>query len=144
MVMYDYDSVYVVEYGLQWPAEWGTASTQVCFSPIKVGNIINTDDGMALSYTVCNVSGGNRAAILPVAWHWMIPTTDGQIKIRDFRKAIGGTDYMDVVDCREPTYRGLSTPLRVYYAGVNVTPYVGPPEFATEPTTWGAIKAMFR
>jgi len=144
LLVFDYDSVLVVEYGLKWPGDWGLASSKFCGDPIVVGTIANSGDGTAMAWTVCQVSGGNRPAIWPVAWSWLAPISDGEIEIKDFQpNGPDSTGNNDVVDCRSP---GLAQewPVRVYNAGVNVDPYEGPPRYATVPSTWGAVKALFK
>jgi hypothetical protein len=154
MVVFDYDSLSEIEYGLTWPAEWGTASTKVCVSgAITVDGIVDSGDGIAFAwasdetYTGCKIPtghpGGNSAPFLVPSYSWIVPTGAGIIQIT----AEPSTNNIGGVECRWPAEgRGFEFVTKVYYAGTlqSSDPYSGPPEFATEPTTWGSIKSMFR
>ena len=81
---------------------------------------------------------GPRPSVWPVAWHWLLPTSDGHIEMI----SNPATDALVASACAFQECE----PESVFYAGVNVDPYEGPPggSVAVEPTTWGAIKAMFQ
>jgi len=143
MVIFDYDSISVYEYNLLWPAGWGSTSTQICLGS-GVGVISVTDTlvsrGIAMFFD-CKASGTAGApAFLPVAYHWFAPISDGEIEI--WPNLDSGN--LGVVDCRPDEFKAEQYPVQVYYAGVNVDPYEGPPLHSTEPTSWGHIKSLFR
>lgn len=127
-VLYDYDSLTVFEFGLDWPTEWGTAAFTPCGGPIVVGSIVNPGDGVALSFPSCQISAGhagaNRPAIWTHCWTWLIPTSDGEIEIVPMPMD-GGLFYVHCADGNHGEY--LVYPMTIYNAGVNVDPYEGPP-----------------
>lgn len=143
-VLYDYDSLLVFEFGLNWPADWGTGEFQKCSGPIQVGAIQYPGDGVSLAFPDCQISqwaGGTRPNIWTYCWVWLIPQSAGEIEILP-SPASGD---LCIIDCREPSaLREKHNPMTVYHAGVNIDPYEGPPKYATEPSTWGAIKAIFK
>jgi hypothetical protein len=152
LVVFDYDSLSMVEYGLTWPSDWSTASTFVCVSgAISVGGIVNPGDGIAMAWnaegTGCKIptghSGGNTAPFFVTSYTWLMPST-----------TVGGliefipdpaTNDMGVVECTFPEeLRGFQSVSYVYDAGtLQVTDPPGH-EPAVEPTTWGSIKSMFK
>jgi hypothetical protein len=126
LVVFDYDSLSVLEFGLDWPADWGSASFHACSSPLQVGSIANPGDGVALAYTTCQVSaarGGARPRFWPTCWVWLTPRSNGEIGIIRNRQS----DYLAVTDCRPIEHRSRQAPVVIYNAGVNVDPYEGPP-----------------
>jgi hypothetical protein len=149
LVVFDYDSITGIEYGLSWPSEWGTASTKICIpSPISVGGIVNPGDGISISWVgaTCKIPsnhGGADAPFLLVASTWVIPSVGGgEIVIKD-NPPTGATV---VQSCRDGEFRGPESVDSVFDAGALMPTglYEGPPRFATEPSTWGSIKAMFK
>jgi hypothetical protein len=142
LVIFDYDSLSGYEYDLNWPAEWGSASTQVCVGDLGVGQIIYpSDPGLAytLSGGTCKISGVNAAAFLPVAYSWLAPNSDGEIEIEE-NKNDGNNGVLNCPAVGDPAEQWIQA---IYNAGVNVDPYEGPGP-ATVPTSWGSIKALFR
>ncbi|MFZ1945947.1 MAG: hypothetical protein WAW06_00180, partial [bacterium] len=126
LVVFDYDSLSVLEFGLDWPADWGSASFHACSSPIQVGSIASPGDGVVLAYTPCQVSaarGGARPRFWPTCWVWLMPRSNGEIGIIRSPQS----DYLGVTDCRPIEHRSRQTPVVIYNAGVNVDPYEGPP-----------------
>lgn len=135
-VVFGFDSIAGVQYGLVWPEAWGSATTTYC-SDFAIGSIVNPGDGMAMTWVSCQI-GGAVPAFWPVSWSYMVPTSEGEIKISDNRTASALTAFSCLFVESEPE--------SVFYAGINVDPYEGPPggEVAIEPKTWGQVKAMFR
>lgn len=141
-VVFDYDSMLTFEYAMNWPADWGTASFKSCAPALALGAITTPGTGTALTYVDCLIpvsQGGTARNFFTGSYVWLTPTSDGQIEIW----ANPATNELDVVDCRDQNYRAKHYIQVQYNAGVNVTPYIGEPYTRTEPTTWGAIKAMF-
>jgi hypothetical protein len=135
-VVFGFDSTTGAQYGLVWPEAWGSAATSHC-GEFGIGSIVNPGDGLAITWSGCQL-GGAVPAFWPVAWSWLLPTSDGEIEI-----------------CDNPTTSKLTAsscsfvetePESVFYAGINVDPYEGPPggRVAIQATSWGQIKAMFR
>ena len=136
-VMFQYDEIRGVQYGLNWPGDWGSAVTTQC-ADLKIGDIVNPGDGFALAWSTCELpasAGGTRPAFWPVAWSWIAPSSDGEIEIIE----TPSTGKVSVSNCINLEMG----PDSVFFAGVNVDPYEGP-FVGIEPTTWGGIKAMFR
>ena len=148
LVVFDYDSLSFVEYGMTWPSAWGSASTKVCVeNPIPVGTINDPGTGMAIAWdfaTACKIPsdhpGGSTPPFFVPSYSWIAPTGDGEFVLME-NPTTG--DY-GVVDCAVEDWREYTAVTYVYDAGVNVTPYDGPPRTATETTSWGAIKALFK
>ncbi len=146
LVVFQYDSLALVEYGLNWPAAWGSAwATSKCLAPIAVGDIINPGDGMALAW---GSPACWRTQFFIPAYTWLTATSKGRIEIRDFPDTLngvpmGGSDNNGIIVCGGSTY---DYPESVFFAyvGTDSGPYEGPPLYETEPSTWGAIKSIFR
>ncbi len=131
-VVFSYDSLTGVEFGLEWPQDWGTGFTCHC-GDLAAGGISRPGDAMTLTWETCQ-SNGSRPACWPIAWTWLSPSSDGEVEISPYS--------LVVTDCAFAE----AEPDSIFNAGLNVDPYEGPPGggVAVEPTTWGALKAMFR
>jgi hypothetical protein len=121
LVVFDYDSLTLVEYGLTWPQEWGTGITRICISdPISVGNITFPGNGIAISWigADCKIPqdrpGGNTPRFLPAAYTWLVPSGSGSIEITPNPY----TDVIGVTDCRPDDYRGYEIVTYTYDAQV--------------------------
>ncbi len=138
MVVFDFDGLTgggftYAEFALVWPGGWGSAATSHC-GDLAIGGIVNPYDAIALSWSTCQTSH----AFAPISWTWINAGGAGQIQI-DYRSGL--PRFLGVTDC---AFVEIPTEY-VYFAGVDVTPWEGVPTVdATEPTTWGGIKAMFR
>jgi hypothetical protein len=122
VVVFAYDSLSAVEYGLWWPPEWGSAETNFC-SPMTLGSIVNPGDGAILAWTTCQVSS-ESAPFKPVAWSWLQPSTKGEIEFVNVPGEEPGG--FGAIDCRSEEWRGYEVVDSVFYAGVGVNPYEGP------------------
>jgi hypothetical protein len=129
LVVFDYDSLTVVEYGLTWPSDWGTASTHVCIAnSLVVGSIVNPGDGMAFAWigATCKIPsdrpGGNTPPFFVTSYSWMLPTGPGEIRMKDDPP----TQEIGVVECRSEELRGYEYVTHVYDAAVQVAPHDGP------------------
>ncbi len=138
--IFNYNRLMGVDYSLVWPEEWGTTSFTSC-SDLIIGDPHNPGDGISQAWTSCKSRYEGAPAFLLCGWAWLYASSDGEIKIMDLPG--GGDQWIRIGDCADSS-EDLVTPDSVFYAGVNVDPYEGPPVYATRPTTWGAIKAMFR
>lgn len=137
LVVFQYDEITAVQFGLAWPGAWGTAATTHC-GDFGIGNIVNSGDGMAVSWSTCQTptsQGGTRPDFWPVAWSWILPASDAEIALEENPT----TGRIGISDCAYVE----ADPDSVFFAGINVVPYEGP-FVGTEPVTWGGIKAMFR
>ena len=135
-VIFQYDSITGVQYGLDWPTGWGSAATSHC-GEFAVGSIVNPQDGIAVTWGDCNILG-SKPAFWAVSWSWMLPDSDGEIKICDNP----ATSALTASSCLFVE----AEPESIFNAGINIDPYEGPPggSVAVQPTSWGQIKAMFR
>ena len=136
-IIFQYDEVTGAQYGLNWPAGWGTAATYHC-ADFAIGTIVNPGEGFAMTWTACQTptgAGGTRPGFWPISWSWIVPDSDGEIQLEENPD----TGKIGLSDCG---FVELG-PDSVFFAGVGVVPYEGP-FVGTEPTTWGGVKAMFR
>ena len=145
-IVFDYDSIYNFDYALRWPADWGTAVYTVCAPALHLGEIINPSDYSTIGYQTCRVpvsKGGTSPDFLIASWIWLaIASAPAEVEI--IANPNVASNSLAVIDCRDPLDARKKHYMKVQYnAGINMTPYVGPPYTETEPTTWGAIKAMF-
>jgi len=136
-VLFDIASYTVAEFGMTWPAEWGTMSWLRCKGNIAIGTIMNPGDGTAISWSVC-MAGWSVAPGLG----WLTPTGPGIVS----PIPNPATGDMGVVDCT-PTSQGgpyYDHPMCVFSAGIDGMTGDDPcEETATEQSTWGSIKGMF-
>jgi hypothetical protein len=131
VILFDYGpGVTGLEYGLIWPAGWGSAATTHC-ADFAIGSIVNPGDGMSITWTLCQTS----PEFMPAAWSWISAATAGEIKLT----WLAGSERLMYTDCDFTEFEADS----VFFAGIDVEPFEGKWE-ATEPSTWGGIKAMFR
>jgi len=131
-VIFSYDSLTGVEFGLRWPQDWGSAFTYHC-ADLSIGSISDPGDGMSITWQTCQRSDA-RPRYWPVAWTWLAPVSDGEVEITQH--------LLKTSNCAFQT----SEPESIFNAGLNVDPYEGPPGggVAVQPMTWGGVKAMFR
>jgi hypothetical protein len=121
MVVFDYDSLRVVEYGLTWPAEWGSASTNVCVpNALTVGGITYPGDGVAIGWTYpeCRIPeghpGGNTRPFWVTSFSWLFPTGAGEIVIKD--NPMSGNSGVE--SCGDPASRVYTCVSHVYDGGI--------------------------
>jgi hypothetical protein len=136
-VVFDYDELALIEYGLDWPGEWGTASTAVCGADVVVGSIINPGDGIGVAWRTCQTVGV-KPYFYPISYTWLYPTTNGEIQIRDNP----ATQMVGAMDCRGGGQ--YHYPVLILNAGVGVEPHEGPPHCSGRPPAWDSIKSMFK
>jgi hypothetical protein len=131
-VLFSYDSLTGVQFGLKWPRDWGSAFTYHC-GDLAIGSISAPGDGISLTWQDCQ-SSDVRPQYWPVAWTWLDPVSDGEVEITPH--------FLMTADCAFQE----SKPESIFNAGLNVDPYEGPPGggVSVQPTTWGGVKAMFR
>jgi uncharacterized repeat protein (TIGR01451 family) len=135
-VFYDLAEITVVEFGLIWPAEWGTCSFTRCKGTIAVGGIELPGDGIAVAWSQCQYDW----AIAPgVAWF----VAGGPGLVTPI--ANPATGDMGVVNCAPSPGPYYDYPMAIAAGGV--CGEIGPdPCYPTklQPATWGSIKAMFK
>jgi hypothetical protein len=140
LVVYDWDSVTVVEYGLDWPSAWGTSYYHGYCGDLVIGAITNPGDGVSMAWTVpneCRVKGENEPAFWPVGYNTLYPDSDGDIMIIPNP----ATGKYGVVNCGLPDFKFQEPPNWLFHACVGDP---CEPQVPIEPTTWGSIKTMFR
>jgi uncharacterized repeat protein (TIGR01451 family) len=92
-VFFDLAAYRAVQYGLEWPAEWGSGSCTHC-GDLAIGDIRNPGDGIAVSWTTCQV----KSYALP-AWVRLSATTPGRIEVipnpRTWVLSVADCDYQE-------------------------------------------------
>jgi hypothetical protein len=135
-VFYDLNEYAMTEFGLAWPAEWGTASFVRCKGDIAVGAITQPGGGIAIAWTTCQYYW----AVAP-GYAWLAATSPGEIQAVP-NPATG--DY-GVVNCAPEPGPYYDHPICNSKAGVGGVMGDDPCRpTRVEPSTWGAIKAMFK
>ena len=138
-VFYDLVEFTVTEFGLQWPALWYTMIWARCKGDIAVGGISQPGDGTAISWSACQTMW----SICPGVGSFANPAyvTQGQVcPIPYF--ATG--DY-GVVDCQPSPGPYYDYPEFAHCAGIGGIIGDDPCEVtATQPSTWGEIKSIFK
>jgi hypothetical protein len=135
-VVYGHTELTGVAFGMRWPAGWGTTVWTRCVGDQAIGDIVNPGDGTAFTWFACKFPPGDIPYYLVVGWAWLAASAAGEIEISQNP----ATNRTNVTDCLFAQAYVES----VFFAGIGVEPYRGEPKYATEPTTWGKIKAMFR
>ena len=135
-VFFDLAEFTVVEFGLRWPEEWGTCGFTRCKGDLAIGGIVNSGDGIALAWTECQYSWAVAAGFA-----WLAAATPG--KIRPI--ANPATGDIGVVNCAPSPGPYYDYPMSWAEAGVCGAVGTSPcTSTKLEPTTWGAIKALFK
>jgi hypothetical protein len=116
------------DYGMTWPGMY-TCAFASC-SDLTIGTILNPGDGVSHAWYVCQ-----PGPVAITGWGWIY-------------------DYGTVCLIAHPTAGGpsigdcagaLDTPVRTFCAGIGGTPGDDPcAPTGIQPTTWGAIKDMFK
>lgn len=137
VVIFNFDETQGAQFAMDWPAEWGsTWYTFVC-ADNNLGDIKEPGDWISMVYNDCRPGHDGTAFLIP-AWAWLTATGPGELQILP-----GPYDMISLVSCDESDHQETMVD-SVFYAAIGFMPYMGPPLVATEPTTWGGIKAMFR
>lgn len=134
-VFFDFEGCTGAEWALTWPEEWGTAITTSC-SFFTLGDITVPGDWIAVVWSDCQPG----PVIIP-AWTWLTASSPGAIgPIPKYRVQPWGP-FMGITDCAYAEHYVMCA----FGAGV-CGAYGGDPcgPTAAEPTTWGAVKGMFR
>ena len=135
-VFFDLNEVMVAELAVTWPAEWGSCAFTVCPCDAWMGGIADPGDLVALTWTSCQ----RGWAIVP-GIGWLNATGAGLISPVPAEP----DGNIGVTNCADWANQVYDTTRVIYRAGVCGEigdPACGP--MPTEPTTWGAIKAMFK
>ena len=114
----------VAEFGLTWPAEWGSCAYVSCTEGVTVGAIVNPGDAIATAWAECR----NDWAVMP-GYGWLHATGPGRISPIVSPR----TNWLGVVDCRDLRQRGYDSPASVFSAGVGGAAGDDPCEAPGEP-----------
>lgn len=140
VVVFGYDSLMTLEYGLDWPPEWGTGSTRACAGADRAGNITMPGDGQVLYWPSCQVKG-EKPAFYSVSCTWLAPSSSGLIWLTEWPESQGGAGLLGATDCRDYESRANHFADSIFCAAVGVDPYegawLGPPEMKR-------IRALFK
>ena len=135
-VFFDLVEYCAVEFGLEWPAEWGTCEFAICKGDLSVGGITNPGDGIAIAWTACQYTWSVAPGVA-----WLLASGPGEIWIRPNPS----TGDVGVVNCAPSPGPYYDYPIAVGKGGVCGTLGDDPCHCTKlQPTTWGAIKAMFK
>jgi hypothetical protein len=132
-VFFGLDEYQGFEYGLTWPAEWGSISFISC-SDMTIGGIAHPGDGISQTWSEC------RTDYLTFTGYGRVDATGpGRISI-----IAPPTWYAPkVITCHYGTYDVMMS-YRGGVCGAEGDQPCGTGPQRVQPTTWGAIKAMFR
>jgi hypothetical protein len=147
-VNFDLVGYTLVEFGVIWPeAAWGTASFTRCKGDLAIGTIQHSADnplqdnscGVAIAWSTCQNTWSVASGFA-----WLIPTTPGRI----CPAPSGNGGAWGTVDCTLETEGGpwYQSPIAGYCAGVGGMLGDDPciPPSATDQSTWGNIKSIFK
>jgi uncharacterized repeat protein (TIGR01451 family) len=79
----------LVEYGLDWPPEWGSGQTTTC-GDLVIGDIVNPGDGLTIAWTECHPEGAVVAG-----WTTLAASSAGRID----PVTHPGSGRLQVIDC---------------------------------------------
>jgi hypothetical protein len=135
-VFYDLTQTLVTEFGMTWPVEWFSMSWIRCKGDLAIGTIKYSGEGTAISWTTCQTTW----ALAP-GYGWLIALGPGSVCIGPNP----ATGMYGVVDCQPSPGPYFDFPSLVTCAGIGGI-LGGDPcaAVATEPSTWGQIKTMFK
>jgi hypothetical protein len=128
-VFYDLVEFLGVEYGLNWPA-WTYSAAFTSCSDLVIDAVDWPGSGAAHTWTSC------QTGVAIPSFVWLYADGAGQICPTD-NPSVGA---IRILDCSE----ALDIPTSVFCAGVYGATGDDPCQDATEATTWGAIKNVFR
>ena len=135
-VFYDLTQAQVTEFGMTWPVEWYSMSWIRCKGDLAIGTVKYSGEGTSIAWTTCQY-----AWALAPGYGWLAATGPGSVTVVP-NPATG--DY-GVVDCQPSPGPYMDYPRCVIEAGIGGI-LGGEPcaPTATEPSTWGQIKSMFK
>jgi hypothetical protein len=130
-VMFDVVGVTGAEYGLTWPA-WAYSCIFTSCSDLTTGDIVDPGDGISHAWNECQMGFA-----IVCGWGWL--TADGPGLICPIPRP--ESDFIGVADCSFIKDSAVDTFCAGVYGEVGDDPCA---TTATQPTTWGGIKNMFR
>ena len=132
-VFFGLDEFQGLEYGLTWPSAWGSI-TYVSCSDITLGEVVQPGDGISHSWSDCKTS-----PIIFAGYGRIDALGPGRISIVPHP----ATGTIKVITCHYGSYEAGPTFSGGVCGAEGDEPCGGGPQ-RVQPTTWGAIKAMFR
>ncbi len=130
-VFFDLTEYQGVEFGVTWPV-WAYSADFTNCADLVIGEIKNPGDGSSHAWTTC------QYGVAAPCFLWMYADAGGGM-ICPIPHPIAGA--ISIVDCAE----GVDTPMCIFCAGVYGMVGDDPcAPTATEPSSWGEIKGMFR
>ena len=130
-VFYDLAEFLGVEYGVCWPAWAYSAAFSNC-ADLVIGSVIWSGEGASHSWLAC------QAGVAVPSFLWLYADAPGLVCPCPHP----GSGAISVLDCAE----GLDSPIGIFCAGVYGEIGDDPcePVVATEASTWGGIKGVFK
>ena len=130
-VFYDLSEVSRIQYGLTWPAEWGSCVFQSCIGDQSIGEIAYPGDGYDIVWLECQ-----QVSTLVCGVGWLYADFPGQVTA----VADPGHGFVGTFDCSNVQ----DDPAGVSPAGICGTPGGDPCGTAgVVQTTWGKVKSLF-
>lgn len=140
IVLYDFEGATGIEYGLSWTVPYFTSWTNCTDLYVFVPTGANSAD-VSQTWTTCEVGGGIGGPGVVLGWANMYGAGRMDIGITSFPndpQIVDCTFQRDVVHTTHPGFTGGGLP-----GPEDLTPcQVGPT--ATESTTWGQLKDLYR
>jgi hypothetical protein len=132
-VFFDLVGVTGVQHNMTWPeATWYSCAYTKCAGDFQIGDIVNTGDGVAYTWSTCQY-----VPVVVCGFGWLWASTPGLICLGPNPT----TGLLSATDCNFAE----DEPICVFCAGACGLVGDDPCDpTATEPSTWGSIKSMFR
>jgi hypothetical protein len=134
-VFFDFEGCRHTEWGLDWPAEWGSALTTHC-ADLAINTITMPGDWISVAWSTCQ-----PGPTIVSAWTWLVAGSSGMIDPIYRPGAESVPPFLGITDC-DFVERGVICIFSGGICGYCGDDPCGPS--ATEAGTWGAIKGMFK
>jgi hypothetical protein len=131
-VFYELTAVSGIDYGIEWPAEWGSCAFMYCAGDAHIGSIVDPGDGVSHLWFECQ-----DVTLVVAGCGWLSATGRGTVSLlrNSVTGYLGTTDCMDIRD----------TPIDTVSAGVCGLAGDDPCDFRVDRRAryWGDIKVLF-
>jgi hypothetical protein len=134
-VFFDFEGLTVTEWGLDWPVEWGSGLTTHC-ALLSINDIIMPGDWISLAWGDCQ-----PGPAIVSAWTRLSAGTPGRVDPIPRPQHGSLPPFLGICDCDFMEIDVICA-FGAGVCGIYGDDPCGP--LATEATTWGAIKGMFR
>jgi len=131
-VFFDLSEYKGCEYGLSWQGTYSCVFTSC--SDLTIGDIVDSGDGVSHTWTECQ----NEDIAIP-GWAWIYEPDSSQVCVIEHPDAYA----INILDCSD----GLDEPWEdPYCAGIGGEDGDNPCDYptASESSTWGSVKSLFR